>query len=554
MKNILSHTFTFQTPSPSEKDSILENIIYINEEDKKKHFVQYLQYSIKNDKSLELRQINIKVDRPYFLEIANTCLSNRERRRYIFSTIGKRRFGATSKHLDAYFTHPSIALDENTILAKYMNHYENVEFLAFHTETTDYSTNKYRLYIEKYQDFHIVFLDQLNNSSRKKIHKIFCVDITQDELELYNALVSSKQKVNYIFNKIGKNYFKQLEATTLSLSKKYTTLQDLALSKIIKTSSEMEKTSRINDNSSYRKLQENLHQAGRIDISLQKATMALIDNPEQETNVQALSTALQTFEEQLADINGLKDIASHLNTIKELNTSDTIPYLLAQDDHDFKDILLYTLETFASWNNFLYQEDENVKAFNLASVDVADALRYFTETCYKFKHHYKCAQPEQIVEVPLVDESTLTSAQSYFSEIELDAEVYDELQELERDIEMLNYTKNYTEEINSGLIHFFEGYTKVLNPLFEFKDLSYSLMLLAQKLSVYKLDENSGMLLLLMQGLISDLLEWKRSVLIEQTAEDIHFMDKSFYSNIAQIEMSLEPYKIPEDDGDIEFF
>ena len=147
---------------------------------------------------------------------------------------------------------------------------------------------------------------------------------------------------------------------------------------------------------------------------------------------------------------------------------------------------------------------------------------------------------EPVVQEIETTESSSTSAQSYFAEIDIDPEVYDELLELERDIDMLNYASSYSDEINTSLINFFEGYTRVLNPLFEFKDLSYSLMLLTQKLVDYELDENSEMLLILMRGLITDLLEWKRSVLIEQTAEDIHFMDKSFYSNIAQIEMSLE--------------
>jgi len=569
MENILSNSFIFKVASSSAKGEHYQNILYLNDENDSKHFVQYIQY-YENDDSIDLRHMSIKMDRSYFLEIANVCINNSERRRLFFSTLGKRRFGASNKHLDCYITHKE--LDEKLLFKQYLNHYEFTEFEPFYRETTKYSTNKYRVYIKQDQELYIVFLDQLNISSRKKIHKIFCTDITSDDLDLYNSMTTPLQKINYLFNKIGKNHFRSLEKIHLKKTKHYNTNEELALSMLITGTKAMEKSSLSQDNTSYRTLQDRRSQIGQIDLTLIEAANNFINNPKIETE-EVFTFELKTFILHIKDIDGLKDITTHFQEVHELTATNTISYLLSKNDHDLQDILIYTLESFSTWNKHLYAEDGSTKAFHSASVDLDSALRYFIDTCYKFKHDYKCidAEDEMQKEVALTLEREIsldpeiqlsteipalsyTSAENYFSEIEIDAEVYDELLELEREIDVLSYATSYTEDLTISLMNFFEGYTRVLNPLMEFKDLSYSLMLLNQKLSEYELDENSEMLLLLMRGLISDLLEWKRTVLVEQTAEDIHFMDKSFYSNIAQIEMSLVTNHLDDDDGDIEFF
>lgn len=47
------------------------------------------------------------------------------------------------------------------------------------------------------------------------------------------------------------------------------------------------------------------------------------------------------------------------------------------------------------------------------------------------------------------------------------------------------------------------------------------------------------MLLVLLQSLSSSLMNWSRTVFVEQTTEDIRYMDELFYEYIAQIEIVL---------------
>ncbi|MEA1983831.1 MAG: hypothetical protein U9N39_09830 [Campylobacterota bacterium] len=565
----MTHTFEFSTPATHNDSKSLQNIIYIKQEDEKKHFIQYIQFEelkLSNGKNaIKLINVNVKVDRSYFLEIANICLDDRQRRRQLFSTLGKRRFGANNKRHDYYL----INKNTNTkILEKSYDEYnkENL-FTICYSESTDASTNQYRVFHLKIAGLNYAYIDQINITKRKKYLKNFCVELLEEEVELLNSIKNKKERIDYIFNKIGKIYFKSLQSETITLSPDKDA-RSLALSRIIKESADMELASRVNDNRVFRQLKEKRELMERIDLSLHKHCFNYSNNPHDETQREALSLILETFINHTKELSQLDEISAHLVNIKILVETKALNYILDKNDNDLKDILLYTLEMFTLWNKYLYEEEEDIKGFNIATVDLIAALRHLIDMCYKFKHEYKCHDAEQgkeellVIEAPVevkAHQESLTSAEDFFRDVHLDGEIYDELREIESEIEGLFYAQEYTLEINDSLILFFKRYTYTLNPLFEFKDLSYSFMLLSQKLSEYELRDNGELLIALMRGLISDILEWKKSVLVDQTAEDIHYMDKSFYANIAQIEMSLEDLEINTDEnfGDddfIEFF
>jgi len=558
---ILSHTFTFQTQNSEDKQKILENIIAITEEDEKKHFVQYIQYESLTIDSIALRYVNIKVDRSYYLEMANVNLNNKNRRRYLFSVLGKRRFGANSKRID-YYLHNTM-LKEDILENEYRILHKHKIFIDQYTQKSEYSINEYNVMKLTLHDSTIYFLDQINVTQRKRIYKTFCIELQPFECDLYKNIESSRKKIEYLFNKIGKIYFKSLEFVKIKRLNNFKTNEELALSKLVKSSVEMETTSRINDNLVFRKLQERTEDMGRVDKNLYTKYIELLNHPESKELVDNFYDATDIYIEYIDGINQLIEVKKHFLDIKLLVELGSIPYLARKKDNDLKDIFLYMLESFTVWNSYLHDKSDDVKSFNIATIDFIDSIRYLVDTCYKFKHEYKCNEIESTKSCPINissetiahQEISVTSADKFFSEIELDSEIYDELNELEHDIELLQYTQDWNDELQEVLIKFFDGYTSALNPLFEFKDLSYSLMLLSQKLQEYKINENSEILLSLLKYFIQDLLEWKRTVLVEKTAEDIHYMDKSFYSNIAQIELSIEKMEEECDDmGDIEFF
>jgi len=555
---ISSHTFSFLSPSSEDKSNPKQNIITISEEDEKKHFIQYIEYK-KSFNGIMLRYAKMKVDRSYYLEIANVNLDNRNRKRHIFSVLGKRRFGANTKRIDYYlFTK---TLDLFDLDNHYKNFNESVEFKASHTQKTDYSTNEYRIHSIDIDTTTLYFLDQKNSSQRKKLHKTFGVELTKEEIKTFKSMINEKQKVEYLFNKIGKIYFKSLEKNFYKLTDEFATPKSLALSKLLTSSLQMETKSNTNNSLVFHKLKKKSSVEGRVDLSFYNSYLALVHNPYNEEAIDTFYAITDVYLHCVEEIHELKDIKQHFINLKSLVQAGTIPYLLTKNDNDLKDIFLYMLESFNVWTSYIHHDAEDLKAFNLATVDFEDSLRHLVDICYKFKHEYKCNEVEFQETCPILTTDTaynseliITSAQTYFNEVDLEPEVLDELLELENDIAFLDYTHTWTPKLQTTLSKFFDGYTSALNPLFEFKDLSYSLMLLSQKLQEYKEDESVSILITLLRSFINDLLTWKKTVLLERTAENIHYMDKSFYSNIAQIEMSMGQRDSNNEEDEIEFF
>ena len=131
----------------------------------------------------------------------------------------------------------------------------------------------------------------------------------------------------------------------------------------------------------------------------------------------------------------------------------------------------------------------------------------------------------------------------------------DELKELDQDIINYFYVEVFNEDIKSASMNFFEGYTKLLNTFFEFKELAYGLSMLNTHLANLDESVDASMLLIFLKSIVDDLIEWKESVFIAQNAEDIHYIDKSFYANISQLEILFSGENAQEEDTEeIEFF
>ena len=557
MSNTLSHTFSFQS-----KNNFSENILYITEEDENRHYLQYMQYSVVHSKEkifLDYSQVNIKVDRSYYLEVANISIDNETRERHLFSVLGHRRFGANSKRIDYYLLDKS--LDTEKLDEVHKNFYETQEKEVCYTQHNENSVNSYKVFPVAENSNNIILLEQLNVTKRKKINKSYFIELSDESYAVFLNLPSPKMKVNYLFSEIGKIYFNSLSVDRLEIEDDSENIKDLAISKLKKYGFEMEMASRVNDNSVFRTLKEKSKKIEDVYSELYSRSYALMNNPDDENTIHLFSVAIVQFGIHTREIKKLEEITSYFTTIQMLAESGSISYLLTKHDPDFRDIFLYMLETLSIWNRNLSSLDDDVREFNMSTIDLHDSLRHLVDVCLKFKHEYQCQDADMVETLQETGLDTyrdgnlnITSAKEYFNEVELEYETYEELIELENDISELSILDNYDEDLNNRLINFFEGYVRVLNPLFEFKDLSYSLSLLSKKLEEFEVKENGEILLILLKGLVNDLLEWKQTVLVERTAEDIHYMNKSFYSNIAQIEILIEQRGENMEDELIEFF
>lgn len=160
-------------------------------------------------------------------------------------------------------------------------------------------------------------------------------------------------------------------------------------------------------------------------------------------------------------------------------------------------------------------------------------------------------------ELPAITVIT-TSALHYLQEIEIDFEVLDELNEIETEaISSLNLNEIVSEKAYREVIGLFSNYTKVLNQLLEFKEITYALSVLIDILERTGFDtineEHFAIITIYIKAITSDLSMWRNSVFVSQTAEDIHYLDATLLSSITQLQIMLSE-NTNTTTCDIEFF
>ena len=225
----------------------------------------------------------------------------------------------------------------------------------------------------------------------------------------------------------------------------------------------------------------------------------------------------------------------------------------------FKNALLH----FANEQNILdsatLSEIAQLMDYNFNGVIKEYVYLYYHDTYQELDAVQPKDEPKE--QMPVIEAAVspkTTSALSYLQEIELDDEMIAELAELESDaldaIDEADTVTRHSLEEAAGL---FELYAKVLNMMLEFGELEYTLGVLRELLlqtSFEELsDDDKNMITIYLKAIISDLQSWRMSVFITQEAEDIHYLDKTLMSSIAQLQITLMPQNGNEED-EIEFF
>ncbi|MCX6077499.1 MAG: PAS domain S-box protein [Campylobacterales bacterium] len=133
------------------------------------------------------------------------------------------------------------------------------------------------------------------------------------------------------------------------------------------------------------------------------------------------------------------------------------------------------------------------------------------------------------------------------------SEIEDEVNELIREF---NEEKNFDalSQISTKLLNYAAGVALLV----EFEDLSYainSLGELLQTIAADDLDETKHKKTeLYLSNIMLDLSNWRRNVFVEQTTNDIHYLDSSLFSTILQFELIFNKADIIEDEDDFEMF
>lgn len=231
----------------------------------------------------------------------------------------------------------------------------------------------------------------------------------------------------------------------------------------------------------------------------------------------------------------LKNALLHFAYKNSILNDDSIKELCMLMDYNFEGVINeYVL---------LYYNDSGIKKITMPQV------------CSVKKEDYK----KEIQAMNEASQQTLTtSAKTYLQEVHLDMDLVSELDELESDaLNAIDAEETLDQNALDESANLFKQYAKVLNTMFEFEELSYTLTLLGDVLTDVDfdsmLDETKFMVDIYLKAIISDLQSWRMSIFITMEAEDIHYLDKTLLSSIAQIQMTLMP-QVESEEDEIEFF
>ena len=198
--------------------------------------------------------------------------------------------------------------------------------------------------------------------------------------------------------------------------------------------------------------------------------------------------------------------------------------------------------------------------YNFEGVIKEYVLLYYKDPLFPAKHKEKKLQ----VTTPSVDITqkldtfTATSAACYLQEVSVDMEMIEELDELENDtLDAIDVEEYLDQNSLNESAKLFRQYANVLNGMLEFEELGYTLTILSDILEEVLFDtisdETKFMVDIYLKAIISDLKSWRIAIFINMEAEDIHYLDKTLMSSIAQIQMTLMPQEEAQED-EIEFF
>lgn len=230
-----------------------------------------------------------------------------------------------------------------------------------------------------------------------------------------------------------------------------------------------------------------------------------------------------------------KNALLHFAYENKLLNADTLKELSILMDYNFEGVINeYVL---------LYYKDPNI-------------LKIDSSQCNNSKKE-QIKKREQLA-VTTTPSVPATSAQEYLEEIHLDMEMIEELIELESDtLNALGACEELDETSLEESANLFKKYANVLNSMMEFDELAYTLNLLSDLLNeiIYETIESDTkfMVDIYLKAIISDLRSWREAIFVNKNAEDIHYLDKTLLSSIAQIQMTLMP-KVEESEEEIEFF
>ena len=152
------------------------------------------------------------------------------------------------------------------------------------------------------------------------------------------------------------------------------------------------------------------------------------------------------------------------------------------------------------------------------------------------------------------------SAKTFATELEPD--IMDKLERLEANEETLDalvyeFETKTDMDILVKIAEEIGTYATEIDALYEFKNLSYALLSLAtflKNIDINAEERKKQKLAIIIRSIFDDLTNWRKTVFVTQSTEDIHYLDSSLLSSCLQVELIFKDAALEESDDELELF
>lgn len=152
-----------------------------------------------------------------------------------------------------------------------------------------------------------------------------------------------------------------------------------------------------------------------------------------------------------------------------------------------------------------------------------------------------------------------TSAKEFLSTLDASlTEDLDELKEIEEEIdqELYDFFEKPSKDLLNKVISKFDHYAYAIKKMQEFDELAQALFSTKNVLSSIETleDKTIATIRVYLEGIFSDLKQWRDTIFVVAQTKDIHYLDASLFSSCLQLELTLTGIKPDDDEDDFELF
>ena len=196
VKSLQENSFDFKI-SKRKKYRDCTHTLSIVQKSKSKYFMGYIKFYL-DGQSIYYKDLYLRVDKMFFLEIANITIDDGHRFHLLKTILGKRQFALSDSEINCYLIDYSIDVNWLKELKKGdLGKLKEDKSRYFYHKGNGKNINFYEIFfLEKNKTYYTLLIQ--NNVAHSKLEvKEFIVQLTKDDFDKITDLSSKDEKANF---------------------------------------------------------------------------------------------------------------------------------------------------------------------------------------------------------------------------------------------------------------------------------------------------------------------------------------------------------------------